>query len=209
MSAGVYSASAPMTIVLAGYLIGSLPLGLLLARRWGGIDPRGIGSGNPGAANVYRASGWAVGLAVMAVDMAKGTGAVLLAARGGGTEAATVVAGVAAVVGHVFPVWLKGHGGKGVATACGAFSVLAPAATAVAMVAFVTTVATTRAVSAGSLVATLTLPSVAALSGASRAVTLGACVAAALIVWRHGDNLRRLLAGTEHRLRRAREDRRA
>ena len=191
-----------MTVVLVGYLIGSLPLGLLLARGWSGVDPRRVGSGNPGATNVYRTSGWGLGLSVMALDMAKGVGAVLFAARAGAAESTTVAAAVAAVLGHVFPVWLRGRGGKGVATACGAFAVLAPLATLVALVSFVMTVAATRLVSAGSLVATLTLPSMAALSGAPAAVTLGAVSTAAVIAWRHYGNLRRLRAGTERRLRR-------
>ena len=198
-----------MEVVLLGYLIGSLPLGLLLARGWSGIDPRRIGSGNLGATNVYRASGWGLGLTVMALDIAKGTGAVLLASRVGAAEGATVAAGVAAVVGHVFPVWLRGHGGKGVATACGVFTLLAPLATVMASIAFVVMVAATRVVSAGSLVATLTLPSVALVAGTSRAVTVGAAATAALITWRHRGNIQRIWRGTEHRLRRSREDGRA
>jgi glycerol-3-phosphate acyltransferase PlsY len=194
-----------MIAVLAGYLIGSLPLGLLLARGWSGVDPRRVGSGNLGATNVYRTAGWGLGLTVMALDMAKGTGAVLLAARSGAGDGTTVAAGVAAVLGHVFPVWLRGRGGKGVATACGAFAVLAPLATAVSLAAFVVTVAATRVVSAGSLMATLTLPSVAALSGTSSAVTAGAAIAAAVIAWRHRGNLARIRAGTERRLRRPAE----
>jgi len=198
-----------MEVVLLGYLIGSLPLGLLLARGWSGVDPRRIGSGNLGATNVYRASGWGLGLTVMALDIAKGTGAVLLASRVGAAEGATVAAGVAAVVGHVFPVWLRGHGGKGVATACGVFTLLAPLATVMASIAFVVMVAATRVVSAGSLVATLTLPSVALVAGTSRAVTVGAAATAALITWRHRGNIQRIWQGTEHRLRRWRENGRA
>jgi acyl phosphate:glycerol-3-phosphate acyltransferase len=195
-----------MIIVLLGYLIGSLPLGLLLARGWSGIDPRGIGSGNPGATNVYRASGWGLGLTVMAVDMAKGTGAVWLATRAGSVETTTVAAGVAAVVGHVFPIWLRGRGGKGVATACGAFSVLAPMATIAAAIGFFATALVTRVVSAASLVATVTLPAAAAVSGAPRAVTIGAMVTAVLIAWRHRGNIARLRRGTERRLQRASGD---
>ncbi len=195
-----------MTVVLVGYLLGSLPLGLWLARRWSGVDPRRAGSGNSGATNVYRVSGLRLGLAVMAVDMAKGIGAVLLAARSGVPEGTAVAAGVAAVVGHVFPVWLRGRGGKGVATACGAFSVLAPLATALATLAFVATVAATRVVSAGSLAAILILPSVALVAGAPRAVTLGALVTAALVAWRHRANIGGIWDGTERRLTRARED---
>lgn len=192
-----------MFAVLVGYLIGSLPLGLLLARGWSGVDPRRAGSGNLGATNVYRTSGWGLGLTVMALDMAKGTGAVLLAARAGAAESTTVAAGVAAVFGHVFPVWLRGRGGKGVATACGAFSILAPVATVVSVGAFVITVALTRVVSAGSLVAMLTLPSVAALAGTPPVVTAGAVITALVVGWRHQGNLRRLWAGTERRLRRS------
>jgi glycerol-3-phosphate acyltransferase PlsY len=188
-----------MTLVLLGYLIGSLPLGLLLARRWGGVDPRNVGSGNPGATNVFRASGWGLGLTVMAVDLAKGTGAVLLASRSGAADGATVAAGVAAVVGHVFPVWLRGRGGKGVATACGAFSLLAPLATVAAVLAFLVTATATRIVSAGSLVATVVLPVVAVISGASPAVTVGAAATALLVAWRHRGNVVRLWAGTERR----------
>lgn len=198
-----------MSLVLLGYLIGSLPLGLLLARAWSGIDPRREGSGNPGATNVYRTAGWGLGLSVMALDMAKGSGAVLLASRSGGAEAVMVAAGVAAVVGHAFPVWLRGRGGKGVATACGVFSMLAPLATAVAAAAFVLVIAVTRLVSAGSLVATLTLPPVAAWSGAPDAVVAGAAVTAVLVVGRHCGNIQRLRRGTERRLGRLAEDRRA
>lgn len=194
-----------MFAVLAGYLIGSLPLGLLLARGWSGVDPRRVGSGNLGATNVYRTAGWGLGLTVMALDIAKGTGAVLLAARSGAGEGPTVAAGVAAVLGHVFPVWLRGRGGKGVATACGAFAVLAPLATVASLAAFVVTVAATRVVSAGSLAATLALPSVAALSGSRPAVTAGAVVAGAVIAWRHRGNLTRIWLGTERRLRRPAE----
>lgn len=189
-----------MSVVLLGYLIGSLPLGLFLARAWSGVDPRRLGSGNLGATNVYRTAGWRRGLGVMAIDMAKGTGAVLLAVRSGAAEPMTVAAGVAAIVGHVFPVWLRGRGGKGVATACGVFSVLAPAATLAAAAAFAAVVAATRLVSAGSLVATLTLPSVAAVSGAPRAVVVGAAATAALVVWRHRGNLQRLWHGRERRI---------
>jgi glycerol-3-phosphate acyltransferase PlsY len=195
-----------MEAVLLGYLIGSLPLGLVLARAVSGIDPRQAGSGNLGATNVVRTSGWGLGLTVMALDVAKGSGAVLLAARSGAADGTTVAAGVAAVVGHVFPVWLRGRGGKGVATACGAFSVLAPLATALASLAFVATVAATRVVSAGSLVATLTLPSVALMAGAPRAVTLGAALTAALITWRHRGNIERIWRGTERRLGRSGTD---
>ena len=105
-----------------------------------------------------------------------------------------------AVAGHVYPIWLRGHGGKGVATACGAFALLAPLATLTAALAFVGTVALTRVVSAGSLIASVTLPAVAALTGAGASIVWGSALAGLLIVWRHRGNLARLRRGTEHRL---------
>ena len=115
---------------------------------------------------------------------------------------ATRAAGVAAVAGHVYPVWLRGHGGKGVATACGAFALLAPLATLAAALAFTLTVALSRAVSAGSLVASMTLPAAAALTDAGATVAWGSALAGLLVVWRHRGNLARLRRGTEHRLAR-------
>lgn len=186
---------------LAGYAIGSLPLGYLAGRRWGGVDLRAVGSRNVGATNMYRVSGPRLGVAVMILDMAKGALAVAL------TSAVVespvpVAAGVAAVAGHVYPVWLRGHGGKGVATACGAFALLAPLATLAAALAFAGTVALTRVVSAGSLAASVTLPAAAALTGAAAPIVWGSVLAGLLIVWRHRGNLARLRRGTEHRLAR-------
>lgn len=186
---------------LAGYAIGSLPLGYLAGRRWGGVDLRAVGSRNVGATNMYRVSGPRLGVAVMALDLAKGALAVALTSATF-ADADPVAAGVAAVAGHVYPVWLRGHGGKGVATACGAFALLAPLATAVAAAGFTLTVAVTRVVSAGSLVASVMLPSSAALLGASPSVVWGCTGAGALIIWRHRANLGRLRRGTERRLAR-------
>ncbi len=135
-------------------------------------------------------------IAVMLVDAGKGAGAVLLAGSGGHA----VAAGVAAVIGHVYPVWLKFKGGKGVATASGAFSVLSPIATAVAAVAFVIVVFRTRFVSLGSIVATLTLPIVEWLVPGLRALDVGVTIVAALILFRHRGNMMRLWSRTERAL---------
>ena len=108
--------------ILIGYAVGSLPIGYLVAQRAGGIDLRRVGSGNVGATNVYRTAGLSRALLVMLADMAKGAAAVLVA--GGGASA--VAAGVGAVIGHIYPVWLQFRGGKGVATASGVFGVLTP-----------------------------------------------------------------------------------
>lgn len=179
--------------VLLGYAIGSLPIGFLIAQRARGVDLRRTGSGNVGAANVYRTSGPGIAVAVMAADIAKGVAAVLIA--GGDTAAAA--AGVAAVVGHVYPVWLGFHGGKGVATAGGVFGVLSPWPTAIAAAAFGMTVARTRFVSLGSIVATVMLPLVEWLTPGPRAVDIASTLVAVLIVFRHRGNIARLRSRTE------------
>jgi acyl phosphate:glycerol-3-phosphate acyltransferase len=186
--------------ILLGYLVGSLPAGYLIASRLRGIDLRRVGSGNVGAANVYRSAGLWTAILVVAVDVAKGAGSVLLAGRLTAGSSAPVAAGLAAIVGHVYPIWLRFRGGKGVATACGAFSILAPLATAMAGAVFVVTVWATRYVSLGSLVATISLPTLAWITHASMPVVTGGVVAALLIVERHRGNLARLREGTEPRL---------
>jgi glycerol-3-phosphate acyltransferase PlsY len=187
-----------MLSVLFGYLAGSVPFAFLLARR-AGIDVRVAGSGNVGAANVLRTTDAWRGFFVMALDVAKGAAAVLLVHPGGSASVAALT-GAAAIVGHIYPVWLRFHGGKGVAVAAGVFSVLSPLATAVAASLFLVTVSLTRYVSLGSIAATLALPPVAWWAGAPRAVVLAAVGAGALILFRHRANLRRLQSGTERRM---------
>jgi glycerol-3-phosphate acyltransferase PlsY len=125
---------------------------------------------------------------------------VFFAARLTTGAADPIAAGVAAIIGHIYPVWLRFHGGKGVATACGVFWMLAPLATAVSATVFVVVVWLTRYVSLGSVVATLALPPLAWLTDKSIPVVIGAAVAAALIVQRHHANLARLQRGSERRL---------
>jgi len=192
-----------MLSVVIGYLAGSVPFAFLLARR-AGIDVRVVGSRNVGAANVMRSTGTGRAVAVMALDVAKGAAAVVFAnlTTGGATLAAAT--GAAAVVGHIYPVWLRFHGGKGVAVAAGAFAVLAPVATALAAVLFLVTVWITRYISLGSIAATAVLPPIAWLVGAPLGVVVAAAGSATLILFRHRTNLRRLRAGTERRLGRNR-----
>ena len=187
--------------ILLGYLAGSVPFAFLLARR-AGIDVRIAGSGNVGAANVYRTSGLGIAIGVMLADAGKGAAAVLLAGggAGGAGSVASVAAGVAAVFGHVYPVWLGFRGGKGVATASGVFSVLSPLPTAIAAAAFALTVYRSRFVSLGSIVATLVLPIVEWLTPGLPAVDIGATLAAALILFRHRGNIARLWSRTERAL---------
>lgn len=186
--------------LLLGYGIGSLPLGYLVASRLKGIDLRRVGSRNVGAANVYRTAGILLALIVVAVDVSKGATSVFFASRMSPGTAAPVAAGVAAILGHIYPVWLRFHGGKGVATACGVFWMLAPLATAMAAAVFVAAVWTTRYVSVGSLAATASLPVLAWVTEGPVPVLAGAAVAALLIVERHRGNLARLQNGTEARL---------
>jgi glycerol-3-phosphate acyltransferase PlsY len=188
-----------MLSILFGYLAGSVPFAFLLARG-AGIDLRVAGSGNVGAANVFRTSGTWRGVAAMALDVAKGAAAVLIAHGTNGAGAVVAATGAAAVVGHIYPVWLRFHGGKGVAVAAGVFGVLAPIATAIAACVFLVVVWSTRYVSLGSVAATVALPPIAWLSGAPAGVVTAAAGTCALIVFRHRTNLWRLRAGTERRM---------
>jgi glycerol-3-phosphate acyltransferase PlsY len=185
--------------ILFGYAVGSVPFAYLLARR-AGIDVRVAGSGNVGAANVLRTSGTPLGIIVMILDIGKGAATVLAAHAGAGSSNSMAAAGAAAVVGHIYPIWLRFHGGKGVAVAAGVFSVLAPFATMLAAAVFFSTVWFTRLISLGSVAATVTLPSLAWLTGSPPPVFVAAAGAAILILFRHRANLRRLVRGTERRL---------
>ena len=189
--------------ILFGYMVGSVPFAYLLARR-AGVDVRVAGSGNVGAANVLRTSGAPLGVIVMVLDMAKGATSVLAAYAGAGSGTSMAAAGAAAIVGHIYPVWLRFHGGKGVAVAAGVFGVLAPAAAMIAAAVFVATVWLSRVVSLGSVAATLTLPSLAWATGSPQPVLVAAAGSGMLILFRHRANLRRIAAGTERRMGRLR-----
>lgn len=185
--------------VTFGYLVGSIPFPFLVARQRG-VDLRRTGSGNIGAANVLRTSGVASALTAMCLDATKGALAVLIAQRLTGAPATPVAAGLASVIGHIYPVWLRFRGGKGVATAAGAFAMLSPIAVAVAAAVFVSVVWITRYVSVGSMAAAMALPVTAAAADAPAAVAAGAVLSALVIVHRHRENLARLMAGTERRI---------
>ena len=164
--------------ILFGYVVGSVPFAYLLARR-AGIDVRVAGSGNVGAANVLRTSGTPLGLTVMILDIGKGVATVLATYAAAGSSNSMAAAGAAAIVGHIYPIWLRFHGGKGVAVAA---------------------VWLTRVVSLGSIAATVTLPSVAWLAGSPPSVVAAALGTGTLILFRHRANLRRIAAGTERRM---------
>ena len=187
-------------LVVAGYLLGSLSFALLLVRWRTGTDIRKEGSGNAGATNVLRAHGKALGLAVALLDVAKGAAAVLLVRLVTADPRYAAAAGFAAILGHVFPLYSGFRGGKGVATAVGAFLVLAPLGTLACLAVFVAVVAATRYVSLGSVVAIVLLPPAAGLlSKAPRAVVVAAAATALLVVFKHIENLKRLARGEERK----------
>jgi acyl phosphate:glycerol-3-phosphate acyltransferase len=185
--------------IVAAYLLGSIPFAQLLSQRYG-VDLREAGSGNVGATNVLRTVGVGMAIGAVLLDAAKGTVAVLIAQRIASSVSLPAAAAVAAVVGHVYPVWLRFQGGKGVATAAGAFGVLTPAGLGAAMLVFAAAVSLTRFVSVGSILGALTLTGVAWASGSGSIVGIGAAVATLVIVYGHRGNLARLIAGTEQRL---------
>jgi len=186
--------------VALGYLVGAIPFGFLVARRGGGVDIRRTGSGNVGATNVFRSAGVRAGLMTAALDVAKGAGAVCAAWAATGSVDAGAAAGVAAVAGHAYPVWLGFRGGKGVATAFGAFTVLAPLPALVVLAIFGVVVRVTRYVSVGSVAAAVSLGPLVYIGAGPPAATRAAFVSGCLILFTHRSNLARLLAGSERRL---------
>ena len=193
--------AAGAALVGLAYLLGSVSFAVLLVRVTTGKDIRTEGSGNAGATNVLRAHGKTLGLVVAALDIGKGALAVFLVKLATADSRYTAAAGFAAILGHVFPLFYGFRGGKGVATAVGAFLVLAPWATLVCIAVFLLVVAITRYVSLGSVVAMVLLPPVAGLVfHAPPPIVMAAAGAAVLIVLKHRENLKRLAAGTERRL---------
>jgi glycerol-3-phosphate acyltransferase PlsY len=186
--------------VVLAYLIGSVPFALIIAKRWGAPDLRRAGSGNLGAANVLRTSGVTAGVLVALLDVGKGAAGVLLASRLDGSTATPAVAGVAAIVGHVYPVWLRFRGGKGVATACGVFAALAPVAVPIALAVFVLSAWITKYISVGTVLPSAALPPIAYAMGAPMPIVGAAAAAATLIVFRHRSNIARVWLGTERRI---------
>jgi len=190
-----------LTLVLAvvgGYLVGSIPFGVLLTRALGLGDLRAIGSGNIGATNVLRTGNKPAALATLLLDAGKGAAAAL-AARHLAGEAAALLAGTAAFAGHLYPVWLRFRGGKGVATFLGTLLALAWPVGAAACAAWLVTAAATRISSLAALVAAALAPLVAFGLGRP-GLGLAAAVMAVLILRRHRANIERLRAGTEPRI---------
>ena len=189
-----------MALILAallGYLLGSVPYGLLLTRAAGLGDIRAIGSGNIGATNVLRTGNKALAAATLALDVLKGVAALLIARWLWGEDAA-LVAGLGAMAGHAFPVWLGFRGGKGVATGAGVLLAAQWWLGLAALAAWIAVFAATRISSAGALAACALAPIIAIIFG-DTTLAVFALGMAALITWRHKANIQRLLAGTEPR----------
>jgi len=197
-----------LIIAAVSYLMGSIPFGYLLVRIFRGEDVRQSGSGNIGATNVSRKSP-ALGVLTLLLDALKGTAAVAVSYKLADrmvpipTYEQMALAALFAVIGHMFPVWLKFRGGKGVATGMGAFVLLAPKAVLVAVVIFIAVVAISRQVSLGSMIAVAAFPFAAWVIGQFDPRPAGLAMmslASLLIIARHYENIRRLLAGTETRI---------
>src|SRR6266849_3542724 len=192
-------------IPVAAYLLGTIPFGLLLGKVFGGADVRKAGSGNIGATNVARVAGPIAGIFTLVLDAAKGAAAVWMAARFANDSAVWMtIAGIAALLGHCFPIWLGFRGGKGVATAAGVFLALCPLALLGSLTLFILVVVFWRYVSLGSIAAAASMPLLVYFLWAPHhapplTVTFGALAAALLIVYKHDANIQRLVEGREPR----------
>ena len=193
-------------VVLLAYLLGSIPFGYLIVKGKQGTDVRKSGSGATGATNVLRNAGRAAGIATLVLDALKGFAAVALARWLTGSEGTPWViaaAAVAAIVGHIFPVWLGFKAGKGVATGVGVFAAISPLAVLAAAVIFVVVVALTRYISLGSILAAASMPLWTWLwqrgDPELPQMLTALSVSAALIIGKHHENIRRLVGGNENK----------
>ena len=189
-------------VVPLGYLLGSFPSGYLAGKWCSGVDIRQLGSGSTGATNVLRQVGKGPALVVFLVDVFKGSAAVIVARGllGAGAYGWLVAAGLAALAGHIWPIWLGGKGGKAVATGFGMLLGLVPAVGLACLGVFLTSLALSRIVSISSVLAAAALPLLMAGAGAPGAYLGLGLVAAVMVIWRHRSNLSRLLKGEEPRL---------
>ncbi|MGI9505259.1 MAG: glycerol-3-phosphate 1-O-acyltransferase PlsY [Geminicoccaceae bacterium] len=183
---------------IISYLIGSIPFGLILTRLFGAGDLRAIGSGNIGATNVLRTGRKSLALATLVLDALKGALPVWLGGTFFGPDMA-IVAGLGAVIGHCFPLWLKFNGGKGVATAAGVILTMTPLAGLLAFVVFLVIVTLSRYVSLGSILAAISAAPLAYMLGHIQPAELYLLIALIIII-KHHENIHRLIAGTESKL---------
>lgn len=187
-------------LVIAAYLLGSVPFGLLFARLFGGEDPRRVGSGNIGATNIRRTAGTVAGALTLAADILKGAIPTYLAFRLNPGVIFVSTIGFAAFFGHLFPVFLRFKGGKGVATACGVMFAISPPATLLSLLVFIIAVAVKRYVSLGSILAAASMPVFLSFLTAARGYTPLGVFVAVFIILKHSENIKRLTAGVENKI---------
>lgn len=186
-------------LAIVSYFIGSIPTGVILAKYFGNVDLRDVGSGNIGATNVTRAMGKKFGVFTLLGDILKGLLPTLFALYMFDSQSLAALVGFSAFMGHIFSVFLEFKGGKGVATALGVLLVTSPLATGIGLLAFAAVFAATRYVSASSLVAAVVIPIAAYWTGRPFPYMLLASLISVFVIYRHTDNIKRLMSGTEKR----------
>lgn len=186
-------------LFILSYLLGAIPSGYLITKKIKGFDIRNYGSGNPGAANVYRIVGKKAGLATFACDALKGAVAVMLAKIFGplGCWWLPIACGFIAICAHMWTIFLKFRGGKGVATSAGVFGALLPIPTVIAFISFAIVVWKTGRISPGSIIACIVLPIAAWITGASTPYIIFCAIVAGIVIYKHIPNIKRMLAHKE------------
>ncbi len=185
-------------LLLASFLIGGIPSGYLITRRLKGFDIRNYGSGNPGAANVYRVVGKEAGWATFACDGLKGALVVIMALYfAKGNDYIAMACGFTAICGHMWTPFLKLRGGKGVATSAGVFGAIFPVPTIIALIVFAGVVWRTNRISPGSIAAAIVLPLAACFTDKPLIIKVIACVIGAIVVYKHIPNIKRMLQNNE------------
>ncbi len=195
-------------VILVGGFLGAVPFGVLITRLLGAEDPRKSGSGNIGATNVLRTSGWKSGVLTLLLDVLKGVAAILFARYVASRISAPVlepIAALAAVLGHMYSPFTGFRGGKGVATGLGVFALLTPGPTALAALVFILVVAVTRYVSLGSMLAAAAVPLAGFWMNYPVVVYTSSALISLLVIWKHQDNIGRLMRGEENRIGRKKE----
>ena len=195
-------------VILVGGFLGAIPFGVLITRLLGAEDPRKSGSGNIGATNVLRTSGWKSGVLTLLLDVLKGVAAILFARYVASRVSAPTlepIAALTAVLGHMYSPFTGFRGGKGVATGLGVFALLTPGPTALAALVFILVVAVTRYVSLGSMLAAAAVPLAGFWMNYPVVVYTSSALISLLVIWKHQDNIGRLMRGEENRIGRKKE----
>ncbi|HEX5371560.1 MAG TPA: glycerol-3-phosphate 1-O-acyltransferase PlsY [Aquabacterium sp.] len=185
---------------LVGYLIGSLSFAVIISRLFGLDDPRNYGSGNPGATNVLRSGNKAAAILTLVFDALKATIPIIVARQLGLDDTAVTLVGLGAFLGHLWPVFFKFEGGKGVATAAGALLAYDPAMGGLALLVWLAVAIVTRYSSLASLCAAVAAPIIQVVLGGWGPMAMGIIVMSILLIWRHEANIRKLLAGQESKI---------